>query len=124
MNDNDIIKALECCAFEHNCNGCFYNVPESAYSAQCIEKIMHASLDLINRQKAEIERLKDMVSQNEGVLPKYERIIKDEAIKEFADVLKESQGKISVMSFVHGTKDYIPVENIDNLVKEMTEGGE
>ncbi len=59
-------------------------------------------LDLINQYEAEIERiskqvinlkcenerLKDMVSQNEGVLPRYEQLIKAEARKEFAERLK------------------------------------
>ena len=58
---------------------------------------------------AEIERLKGMVSQNEGVLPQYEALLKAEAIKEFADRLCED--RVSNDPVVISTKC---------LVKEMT----
>lgn len=119
MNDNYIIKALECCAVEHNCNGCFCNVPESAYSAQCIDKIMHASLDLINRQKAEIERQQ---KYNTNVAFKHY----NDAIKEFAERLKSCTTKFT--EYDEGGWDStiyaVKVEDIQRIVKEMTEGGE
>lgn len=70
--------------------------------------------NLINRQKAEIERLKDMVAQNEGVLPRYERFIKAEAIKEFAERLKQTRVDLDGIEMV-------AVGNIDSISKEMTE---
>lgn len=55
MNDNDIIKALECCANTNwidECEGCpLYD------TEKCINTVMQNALDLINRMKAEIERL-------------------------------------------------------------------
>jgi hypothetical protein len=53
MTDNEIIKALECCASGDGCEDC-------PRSKQCdgIEHIQYA-LDLINHQQAEIERLKE-----------------------------------------------------------------
>ena len=75
----------------------------------------------INRQKAEIERLQ---SRNKFLEIEYKNqgnlfwarvnIVKTEAIKEFAERLKE---KIRVMDRI-----IIYGEDIDNLVKEMTEG--
>lgn len=58
MKDNDIIKALEYCADGRYCGDCGYDIK----SAKCIAKIMKDSIDLINRQKAEIERLRKFKS--------------------------------------------------------------
>ena len=112
MTDNDIVKAFECCNLDAcNClGGCPYLGTSGAWRGEeCWRKAREDLFDLINRQKAEIERLKDMVGQNEGVLPQYENLIKAEAIKEFAERLKEID-------------DYVSPLDIDNLVKEMTEG--
>lgn len=57
MTDNEIIKALECCAnweSDKSCEEC----PANTYGFGCANKRAKASLDLINRQQAEIERLK------------------------------------------------------------------
>jgi hypothetical protein len=84
-NDNDIIKALERCRIgkrENDCKKC----PLYGRVPACVGYLVQDALDLINRQKAEIERLshiraelskeidklRDMVAQNEGVLPRYE----------------------------------------------------
>ena len=81
MSDNDISKALGFCFAVGDCDHC-------AYADKPCQNLMADALDLINRQKAEIERLKDMVAQNEGVLPRYEQLIKAEAIEEFAERLR------------------------------------
>ena len=69
----------------------------------------------IDRLEAEIERLRAMVSQNEGVLSQYEQLIKAAAIKEFAEKLKE-KAWIGMWE----TISHVDVDDIDNLVKEMT----
>lgn len=53
MNDNEIIKALECCGRE-SCLGCPYR------DGKCHQgnPMIRDALDLITRQQAEIERLK------------------------------------------------------------------
>lgn len=52
MKDNEIIKALECC-IKDDCDNC----PDTF--GNCEHNAMRNALDLINRQKAEIERLKE-----------------------------------------------------------------
>ena len=53
LPDSEIIKALECCVKEtHTCLECPYTE-----FGQCEFLVMKDALDLINRQKAEIERL-------------------------------------------------------------------
>ena len=52
---NETKKALECCVNAGNCVDCPLN--RSDIGAMCIKQNMINALELINRQKAEIERL-------------------------------------------------------------------
>lgn len=100
MTDNEIIKALE------------YSPLDDIGGCRKIDV-----LDLINRQKAEIERLKEAYAVYEETTGlKWARA---EAIKEFAKRLKK---KASGGFWYEHT--YVDVEDIDNLVKEMTEEGD
>ena len=129
MTDNEIIKALECLrgnAFD--CGECPYC---SCYPAPCEQQVAKDVLSLINRQKEEIERLKNRDLQVE-VLEKLEREIKAEAVKEFADRLKEQDGYNNHVfddcASILVPKEYLKGRDekikevwttIDNLVKEM-----
>ena len=77
MTDEQIIKALECCSTDVRENTC----PKCAFykKHRCSTLMLNAVSDLIIRQKAEIERLLQKLQQ-----------AKSEAIKEFAEELKES----------------------------------
>ena len=58
MTDNEIVKALECCArLNRKCNECPL-LNDGAVSAHCISVIRCEALDLIKRQQAEIEKVK------------------------------------------------------------------
>ena len=97
---------------------------ESEYKT--VVKLMIEKLDRckdeIAEKDAEIERLKDMVGQNEGVLPEYEKLIKINAIKEFAERLKGKKEKqCAGMGMVGYT---VWVEDIDETVKEMVGGND
>ena len=54
MSDNEIIKALECC-IDCDCKNC----PCQTENGHCMEIDETLILDLINRQKAEIENLRE-----------------------------------------------------------------
>lgn len=117
MTDEQIIKAFEEMAEDNR----------MPIIDQCICSDV---LDLINRQAAEIGRLKrknvilsrnadtafqDGLDENRELFKKeVEAEIKSEAIKEFAERLKEINSTMD--------KRIIPVERIDDLVREMTEG--
>ena len=116
MTDEKIIKALECC-IKSGCSKC------PLKRSFCSENVaMEYALDLINRQKAEVERLKsyknlyeDLKAENLETI-KAIKGCKAEAIKEFVERLKEKlkeECSPRVYSFLE--------ELIDNLVKEMTE---
>ena len=144
MTDNEIIKALECLA-----SGCFDCNDGCKESKECPVEIIRETIDLINRQKAEIERLSQPVlliennqpSEKEllgalktgsvGVIPVSnvsvrrldEKGIKSEAIKEFAERLTDKICE-NVNKSLDNPKgyDYYPIDvyaDIDNLLKEM-----
>ena len=118
MTDNEIIKALECCINEDNdfmaCGnkGCAFMECKMGKDRECQYYMMKSVLNLINRQKAEIERLTiNMNAFGLGMKREAERAdtARAEAIKEVAERLKET------------IDDYPYV--IDRLVKEMVGEG-
>ena len=112
MTDNEIIKALECCIAESG-SGCS-ECPYTHYYEGCRIRRNNDCIDLINLQKAEIERLKEY----ETALKKgcalsrciNKGFVQDEAYKEFAEMAKEA------------TFHYYDSE-IDDVYKVLTEGG-
>ena len=90
MTDAEILKALEChkAVGTSTCYKCPYK------EGMCSIKLTSDALDLINRQKAEIERLKkDKYIIKDGVLELVPRTdieeIKSEARKEVVDVVRK-----------------------------------
>lgn len=111
MTDNEIIKALECCGVDTSCEGCPYHDV-----SLCQDNLCKDALSLINRQKAEIERLQGLLVEWKKAGYKYAdsiENIKAEAIKEFAERLKREA--VTHKNF----GELVYVEDIDNLVKEM-----
>lgn len=92
VSDNEIIKALECCR-STSCYDCLCNDENL-----CIDALLEYALDLINRQKAEIERLKADVRVCESEIKCtriHEERARTEAIKEciLKKVAKERCGE-------------------------------
>ena len=131
MTDNDIIKALGCCSQNSGCTSKCplypYAISEHRSSGLYCFK---AFLDLINRQEAEIERLKEEVYIKDRAISYAKEICRDlrqrlaksktEAVKEFAESLKKSSRKMQSSDFGGEFWDKaVLVEDIDNLVKEM-----
>ena len=154
MTDEQIIKALECC-IKHDCDECCL-IDYSNDADVCQTKHMKETLDLINRQQAEIEKLSVELVGMRGSCNSYkmhydnakieieslkaDKIIaerhekdarelykdvviqlktaKSEAIKEFAERLKEhlkGNGGLFCVTTMNA--------KIDNLVKEMVGEG-
>ena len=143
MTDDEIIKALECCDFTDikACEECpLYN------TFDCSFVIIDKTLDLVNRQNAEIERLKQENKEycEDNRIIAYQRNqrdkeiralhnqlnglnfmdkqIKSESVKKFAEKLKDSADKtrIKIME-TEKVVFYMDEFKLDNLVKEMTE---
>ena len=138
--DKQIVKALECCQ-SHTITDC-RDCPNRASGDNCVNELMRNALDLINRQKVEIEefeverkklqdRIVSLFNENEGLqtelqiykqnrMTLYERIelvekTRIKTVKEFAE---------RVINLIYSADDINPITEwqIDNIVTEMTEG--
>ena len=106
MTDSEIIKALECCCVSE-CDECPYDEQTA-----CVEILKEGTLALINRQQAELERLKGIAE----VKQKNKRTLKSETIKEFAERLK---GDLNKDFRLYGNCTvYDWVKHIDRIVTE------
>ena len=124
MTDKEIVKALECCSQDNiDCEEC----PANGICDNDDFCFTGAILDLINRQKAEkqamLDHIKVLQYENEklkadadmadGYADALIERTRTEAIKEFAERLKNQTAYYWL--------DEINIGDIDNLVKEMTE---
>lgn len=131
MTDEEIKKALECCVTK-NCTKC-----PITKEFLCMQKLREHALALINRQQAEIEQLKSLCTSNDVIIKAQEAEIeqlqgnlftisnacmqrRNEAIKEFAEKLKEKQRTFIGDEYAY---EFIPSIEIDVLLAEMV-GGE
>ena len=111
MTDKDIIKALEWCKNYEDCSKCHYI--KCLTDKGCLGELLTDTLALINRQQAEIERLKEFIVETR----RCDKELKAEAVKEFAERLKNKKARYNADYFY--VIDYIPSKEIDNLAKEM-----
>jgi hypothetical protein len=135
----EVIKALEFCSHcvcdddktETKCP--YYNMPF------CKNYLRKQSLDVINRQQTEIERLKEEVAfkslkcnlleqekaKNISSFVDDLKLVRAEAIKEFADRLKADTNKTWYYELENDTHNARALERVDELVKKMVgEGSE
>jgi hypothetical protein len=142
MTDEQIVKALRLCAIDVDVctEACPYYEDREYFDGDCIKQRTIDAIDLINRQKAEIERLNHIraeLSRESDRLEEAYSIYEEttglkqaraEAIREFVERLFE---RVAVKTLVGKSEDYSDGfieatcwydEEIDNLVKEMTEG--
>jgi hypothetical protein len=137
MTYNEIIKSLGICANDGDCKECKIN-PHKGNYGYCTSLAIKAALDLINRQKEKIEvyekenrekfnkwlilekRTKERYAE---LYEEAKDVVRAEAIKDFAERLKEMKYQSSEWS--HGAHPFVvEEEDIDYLVEEMTGGGE
>ena len=131
MNVDDIIKALKCqlgIDTSNNCFGCLYRENKSCINAsECILGVVE---DLINRQKAEIERL---TKENEQAIEKW-HILEKRTKERYAELYEEAKEVVRVKAIKEFwdrlQKDFpnlfagqhpCTLSEIDFLVKELTE---
>lgn len=114
MTDNEIIKALRCCA-DKGCKFC-----SEQGKPYCREKVASLAWDLIQRQKAEIEGLKEdkeaLINGQITLQNKLPGVIKSEARKEFAERSKLMAEKISIAGIEYRV---ITTESLDVVLAEM-----
>lgn len=124
MTDNEIIKALRCCYREDG--SCQYCPLWKKDCSSCVKELIKLSVDLINRQKAEIEELKKEAKRvsdccrlcDKSYVERLKKA-KSDAIKEFAEMLKSKfthRGEST--KYGDFTWDDITSYEIDNLAKK------
>ena len=117
MTDNEIIKALEQDKDRVVVLGGLNGIPVIVYHQDVI--------DLINRQKAEIERLNNNLNAMYATLSNSAKATRHEAIKEFAERLKAEMLKskyiVTTSSYSRACNAVVDfwVEETDNIAKEM-----
>ena len=89
LTDSEIVKALECCQNDEDCQNC----PLKEFYPYCDDVLSPATIDLINRLQADNERLRDKVKDFKKIRRAYQR-------------------------FIHENMPYIQ-NSIDNLLKEL-----
>lgn len=99
MTDNEIIKALECCStYKGKCTDCpaFVKVERS----NC-KQVLLGSMEIINRQKAEIELLKKLYDGADACIDELEYALDkvghsnsrvDDALEDYRNLVKEMVG--------------------------------
>ena len=127
--DEELIKSLQICSSNGECNECPINPHKGNYGF-CTSLAIKAALDLIIRQKEEIERLtlseREAYKQLERGNERMMAIIAEEredAIKEVAKELKKRKYQSSDWS--HGEHPYVVEESdIDDVLEDMIGGSD
>ena len=127
ISDDEIISSLEVIATTRNCSEC--KIRNCNWGdCNCPQITANAALDIINRQKAEIKRLKECpkcIYEYDGKTTEYcvqgpcsnfktVEQIKSETYKEFAEHLKEKWS-----NNYYDSPDVDFDEFVDNSLKEM-----
>ena len=124
LTDEESISSLEVIAATRNCDECKIRNCKWG-TCNCSQITANAALDLINQQKAEIERLEKVLNGRDqlvNALNKCYKQAKSEAYKEFADKMKN---KIKTECNPYGKPTFyydtsISIMNyMDNILKEM-----
>lgn len=118
MTDKEIIKGIEKCLYNVYFEGC----PECPFQKngdKCMNEMLRNALDLINRQQAEIERLKSPCEIQIKVSENRERAIKAEAVEEFAEELKTKMSDLMRVEMGGHIYYLIGLPFIDKFVKEF-----
>lgn len=109
MKDQEIIERTYCCAYADDCERCPQNDCEG------VEQNLLAVLGIIDRQKAEINRLEREIQCLVGLNKMYSAI-RTEAVREFAERLRKEIRERPTHSMEQNRN---VLHYIDNLVKEM-----
>lgn len=116
ITDEEIKSSLEVIATTRNCNECKIRNCKWG-TCNCSQITANAALDLINRQKAEIEKLKgSTIVSNIMESQRIKREAKAEAYKEFAERLNE---EAQIADCFDSYNMVVGTHFIDNLLKEM-----
>ena len=109
LTDNEIIKALEYCINykDGHCENCPYR--ENEKGVYCVRYLAQNSLDLINRQKAEIERYEYTILEEQSECDRLSLHVSNllyELENTRAEVIKEYREKAAIKLAQNARSDY------------------
>lgn len=120
FTDEEIRKALECCA-SYDCNGC----PLYSPTINCVIVLPEKALELVDRQRAKIKSLEKVLNELK---------MEAEMVYKQRDAQKNRADSIAKFARAEGIKDfaerlkpklsYYDEVYVDTLVKEMTEAND
>ena len=113
MTDEQVIKALECCTKKYGCCDCPLENDEL-----CMITINKEALSLIKRQQAVIERLQEIAN------PKCQQCVEQTRKNGIVEFANELQRRMFYWTkdFKNNSECIAAEREVDDLVKEMTEG--
>lgn len=120
MTDNEIIKALELCFAPDGmaCSKCPYH----KFGKLCKVERSKDSLDLIKRQKAEIERLEySIISQDEEKLSYVATLIKEEQERIRLEQIRRLEAENSELQRKNAELQHEKVKLKNEAIKEFAE---
>lgn len=118
LTDNEIIKAFECCSNADRiteCGRCPY------YRKGCLDKVHADAIDLINRQKIEIESLKIANEKMYDVNKKQEAEIEEVRYKLECLLCHATGGKLSKSTYSLRTMEAAVTDFMQELDEEVVE---
>lgn len=113
MTDNEIIENLECC-MEGECEKCTYQDVTA-----CKEYIFHDCLDLINRQKAEVEGWKEAFNNLDKIARPSVEYVKSEKIKTVDEFARRLIEEIDAINYKEYNNYLDTLDIIERIAEEM-----
>lgn len=142
FTDAETVKALECCNTPGSCSECpYYVINEVEYDGSCVQNLIMDILPIINRQKAEMERLqavhadmteslrlaaeanKDMQAEIEAKEEEYADLLGQRNAVEMMleNIRTEAIKDFAKFLIDHSTDNTIFIADLPDLVIEMME---
>lgn len=118
MTDEQIIKALECCATDDgdDCFQCPYgNIVYKSRNGGCVNRCRKDALDFINRQKAKIEEL-----HSDKIIAERHKKDARELFVDCTRQLKEAKAEIEKITEKYNCQQTVYVD-LSKIIKEQAE---
>lgn len=115
MKAEDVMRALECCVVNSNCNGCPFWEGYVTHR-NCLETAIKNALALLREKDAEIEMLK---AQKYMAYPdgRIEMIPTVESVR--ADTVRKMIDAARKQAFMAGDNQYISIAELEEIAKEI-----
>ena len=116
MTDNEIIKALKECTKHCKCEACHFM--DECYDLDVLHR---KALDLINRQKAEIENLRDLNKRIQINANRIRGIYAETAKRIKAEAVKDLLIRLTMHFATYRAKDEIKIKDMFQIIQKFAE---